>query len=373
MVHGKNRIPYWIDRRLNGLAGPEYHAIISFGLPIEPEDSQYGEYRIRWLWYLLVVLALGIPTGSCLPADEPNEIRDTLEERGLSEEEVALMVNGHPVTVDEFLRAREEDTTGRARVESTFGRVVPDDDPSLPTEFKDCLECFAEHMDDPTKPLPESYVALFPALELYLTYPALELYLTYSIDAVALAGILLDYTAYAAGVEAGYTMTVEEVQEAVDKIRFYYDNQGKTVPIEFASTGEFIDTYIDPDPEREAFIKAIGGEEYWTKYLPDKERRDGIAAKWRGSMYAPLYARSATEEEVNQVTWNTYVELIRDATVEFTGTIDIDATPEQSLQLIRDATVEFTGTIDIDATPEQSLQFLVDKARAEGYEISTAK
>ena len=46
MVHGKNRIPYWIDRRLTGLAGPEYHAIISFGLPIAPEDSQYGKYRI---------------------------------------------------------------------------------------------------------------------------------------------------------------------------------------------------------------------------------------------------------------------------------------------------------------------------------------
>ena len=46
MVHGKNRIPYRIDRRLTGLAGPEYHAIISFGLPIEPEDSQYGEYRL---------------------------------------------------------------------------------------------------------------------------------------------------------------------------------------------------------------------------------------------------------------------------------------------------------------------------------------
>ena len=45
MVHGENRIPYWIDRRLNGLAGPDYDAIISFGMPIEPEDSQYGEYR----------------------------------------------------------------------------------------------------------------------------------------------------------------------------------------------------------------------------------------------------------------------------------------------------------------------------------------
>ena len=32
-----------IDRRLTGLAGPDYDATISFGLPIEPEDSQYGE------------------------------------------------------------------------------------------------------------------------------------------------------------------------------------------------------------------------------------------------------------------------------------------------------------------------------------------
>ena len=47
MVHGKKRIPYWIDWRLPGLAGPEYHAVISFGLPIEPEDSQYGEYRVK--------------------------------------------------------------------------------------------------------------------------------------------------------------------------------------------------------------------------------------------------------------------------------------------------------------------------------------
>ena len=45
MVRGKNRIPYWIDWRLTGLAEPDYGATISFGLPIEPEDSQYGKYR----------------------------------------------------------------------------------------------------------------------------------------------------------------------------------------------------------------------------------------------------------------------------------------------------------------------------------------
>ena len=53
MVRGKNRIPYWIDWRLTGLAEPDYDATISFGLPIEPEDSQYGKYRfvrsMEWL------------------------------------------------------------------------------------------------------------------------------------------------------------------------------------------------------------------------------------------------------------------------------------------------------------------------------------
>ena len=49
MVHGKNRIPCRIDRRLTGLAGSDYAATISFGLPIEPEDSQYGKYRFNAL------------------------------------------------------------------------------------------------------------------------------------------------------------------------------------------------------------------------------------------------------------------------------------------------------------------------------------
>ena len=44
---GENRIPYWIDRSLPGLAGPDYDATISFGLPFELGDSQYGESRLK--------------------------------------------------------------------------------------------------------------------------------------------------------------------------------------------------------------------------------------------------------------------------------------------------------------------------------------
>ena len=47
MLYDCKRISYWIDRRLTGLAGPDYAATISFGLPLEPEDSQYGKSRIK--------------------------------------------------------------------------------------------------------------------------------------------------------------------------------------------------------------------------------------------------------------------------------------------------------------------------------------
>ena len=57
MVHGTHRIPYWIDRRLTGLAGPDYDATISIGLPFEPEDSQYGEYRLKPLQASMSVAA----------------------------------------------------------------------------------------------------------------------------------------------------------------------------------------------------------------------------------------------------------------------------------------------------------------------------
>ena len=47
MVPGETRIPYWIGRRLPGLAEPDYDATISFGLPFELGDCPYGKSRLR--------------------------------------------------------------------------------------------------------------------------------------------------------------------------------------------------------------------------------------------------------------------------------------------------------------------------------------
>ena len=45
----------WIDLRLTGIAGPDYDAAISFGLPFEPEDCQYGKSRLS-----CIILAMAI-------------------------------------------------------------------------------------------------------------------------------------------------------------------------------------------------------------------------------------------------------------------------------------------------------------------------
>ena len=67
MVHGKNRCPYWIDRRLTGLAGSHDDATTSLGLPIEPEDSQYGKYRLIRRAYRAMAGARGRIGGNILP------------------------------------------------------------------------------------------------------------------------------------------------------------------------------------------------------------------------------------------------------------------------------------------------------------------
>ena len=63
MLYDCKRISYRIDRRLTGLAGPDYAATISFGLPFEPEDSQYGECRLISLAVALEVQVDKMTTG----------------------------------------------------------------------------------------------------------------------------------------------------------------------------------------------------------------------------------------------------------------------------------------------------------------------
>ena len=75
MLYDCKRISYRIDRRLSGLAGPDYAATISFGLPLEPEDSQYGKSRLRRPDY---DIAISLPPPSKLQGSHTRIIARTI-------------------------------------------------------------------------------------------------------------------------------------------------------------------------------------------------------------------------------------------------------------------------------------------------------
>ena len=64
MLYDCKRISCRIDRRLTGLAGPDYDAPISFGLPFEPEDCQYGKPRLYKQPY--ISNGLRVSRGGCI-------------------------------------------------------------------------------------------------------------------------------------------------------------------------------------------------------------------------------------------------------------------------------------------------------------------
>ena len=66
MVHGENRIPYRIDRRLNGLAGSEYHATISLGCPLSLKTPNMGNTGYEYLEERRVFYEIRLPSNKVL-------------------------------------------------------------------------------------------------------------------------------------------------------------------------------------------------------------------------------------------------------------------------------------------------------------------
>ena len=299
-----------------------------------------------WLGAVLVVLAVSIPTGYVLLANEADATADHYADRGAAmgeafvegSESVALRINGHSVTVAEFLEVRAEKSIGLERIEAILSRAVPDDDPDIENRewIEQCLNCYSRFFEDDSKKLPESFVALFR--------PAYEVSQSYDVDVLTLARLLMKYTAYDAAVEAGYGMTGAEVQAAVTKDQHYYSQRGLTVSETDHRTGEAYQLFIDPDPELLAYIEAVGETKYWNEIRPERKRVDGTVSKW-------LMARNTELREKG-------VPSVEGANLQHYA------------ELIKESALEITGELEIDATRDQALEFLVRKFRVDGYDIS---
>ena len=269
-----------------------------------------------WIGGIVTSLVAGLSV-VILTADEPFDVNDYLWSKGESsgraltsaKEGVALTINGHPVTVGQFLTARVETEEAKEFTESVLSRVVPDDDPSLKQASMIILD-----MDSP---LPEALVAPYRRNQILLE--------THSIDAITLGTLIADYAPYVLGVEAGLTMTDAEVQAEVENQRISYKSWKDEQVTASDDEGPIV-TYVRGDPVTEAVIETVG-DEFWTKHYPEQVRRQGVATKWRKQSIhdgMPIV-------EANKVLRKITKEAVLSVVVEITGEIEINATSEDAI------------------------------------------
>ena len=202
----------------------------------------------------LVVIAAWLAQGCA--ADDPD---------------VALRVNGHPVTYGEIADAKERFTTYRADMRGQIDAA----DPSI----KPQLEGIA------------------------------RVHEKYSVDVVAIGGIVNKYAQYDAAIKAGFSASDDEVAMAVSTMRSQHEQFSKLIQEsgidesdgcikasdidEFADSDECIDIEavgIGEIGSVAEYIDMMGNDEYWDEVLPAVIRRNSAVGKWKEAAQLELAA-----------------------------------------------------------------------------------
>ena len=252
----------------------------------------------------IALLALMVVALACKGHQDPPVVL-------LGNEDVALTVNGHPITVEQFLEARKRWQHAVELNKSVLSRVVPDDDPSLKRSSHDLF--------DPTATYPEELVTGERLFE--------YLFERHGLDAIVLNFLIEEYAPYALGVDAGFTITDEEVQAAVDRQRAQYEHQKEYRRTENSlpdlEIGEVRSIYIDRTLEVD--IEVLGDDYYWRTFYPEKVRRDGINRMWWKQQHDSMSNVDMTRTIYEVQRW-----LVQEAVVEITGQVEINATVDEA-------------------------------------------
>ena len=202
-------------------------------------------------------------TGSCLAVVALVVIAAWLAQGcAVDDPDVALRVNGYPVTYGEIADAKERFTTYRADMRGQIDAA----DPSV----KPQLEGLA------------------------------KVHEKYSVDAVVIGGIVKEYAMYDAAIKAGFSASDDEVAQAVSTMRSQHEQFSKLIQESGIDESDGcikasdIDEFADPDEciDIEAlgigelgsvaeYIDMMGNDEYWDEVLPAEIRRNWAVAKWK--------------------------------------------------------------------------------------------
>lgn len=223
--------------------------------------------------------------------------------RNKGSDDVALRVNGFPVTTADVLEAQAHRRNTLAFSRQLVQRIVPDDDPRA--KIPQLPEGYNEFTDG---------VTIVSESAAGSTRGRLALAEKYGIDITTLAKILREYATLTTAIAEGFGITDAELERHLEEWRA----QAAHFPISYYSEAEY--------------RKGVGERAYWNKLMPARLYSYHTVLAWREHHLGEItdheeYSRMRTELEA--IAYTT-------ADVEFTEHYKLNATVEDAIAYMRD-------------------------------------
>lgn len=276
---------------------------------------------------LFIAMGLALVAALAAVAIASGQARQTNQAQGTAfgkarisaDDEVALRVNGYPITNAELVESRLRYYRNLESMRSAAARAVPADQWNEVAANAD----FASN--DPRSPIHEymitdGFTAYIRALE------------KHGGDVVGLAALIADYAEFSAAIDAGHSASESEIAEYVDMTRDALNRQSASAASEWGIL-----------PEMQGYIDAVGESRFWADIYLNQLARDIAIGKWRqaaiseysGGEDIALHAETA-DKILHQFT----LSALDNADIEIVDPEKARATPDEALAYLRELYAE---------------------------------
>ena len=293
---------------------------------------------------LILFIAMGLALAAVLAAVAiaSRQALDTNHAQGTAfgkarvsaDDDVALRVNGYPITNVELVESRLRYYRNLESMRSAAARTVPAD------QWDDTAADANFASNDPRSPIHEhmitdGFTAYIGALE------------KHGGDVVGLAALIADYAEFSAAIDAGHSASEAEVAEYVEMTRDALNRQSASAASEWGIL-----------PEMQGYIDAVGENRFWAEIYPDQLARDIAIGKWRqaaiseynGGEDIALHAKTA-DKILHELT----LSALDNADIEIVDAEKARANSDEALAYLRELYAE-VYPLDWDAGAESGSQ-----------------
>ena len=292
----------------------------------------------------LIVVSLAVLVGVgavsffafTLSADDPFTEQDVLKQQGIlwaqgrlsGSDEVALFVNGYPVSVAEVMESKAVSEFSTKTWRSAYDRRITVNHPSLNEKGLNHAASMAIY--DGESPVLEDVVIPMK--------PQIDIWEKHGTDAMAVGHLISVYAYLTTAIEAGYALTDAEVAAEVARRREVHEetrDEKTTQIILDQETGESKTvTYETVRNHRvDGYIETVGEDKYWNEILPAQVFREMTTYKWREAAYGDVKEIS----EMYEINLRLHREAEANVKVEFTDKLRLNVTLNQAFAFIRDS------------------------------------